>query len=78
MRRNNQIFSTNFLLREIADKYYIYDIIVNERKEILKNDKLTEEERTEHEQVLHEAEIILSDIKAVYELLLERHKQREM
>lgn len=76
MKRNNTIIGSNFLLREIADKYYIYDVIVKERKELLKNPDLSDEERIEHEITLQEAEILLSDIQAVYELLVERQKQR--
>lgn len=76
MKRNSTIIGSNFLLREIADKYYIYDVIVKERKELLKNPDLSDEERIEHEITLQEAEILLSDIQAVYELLVERQKQR--
>ena len=49
--------------------YYTYESAVNEREDILKKDNLTDSAREYYERTLE-------DVKAVYEFLLEREKQK--
>ena len=60
--------------------YYTYESAVNEREDILedilKKDNLTDSAREYYERTLEEAKSMLEDVKAVYEFLLEREKQK--